>query len=407
MTKLLQINITANWGSHGKIAEGIGKLAISKGWDSYIAYGRWSNPSTSVLYHIGSMIDERIHGVFSRIFDNHGLMSKHATKNLIKFIEEIDPDIIHLHNIHGYYLNYPMLMNYLARSNKIVVWTLHDCWPYTGHCAHYMYVKCNKWQKHCHNCIQKNAYPCSLLYDHSSRNYSLKKKYFLLIPKLTIVPVSKWLENELQKSFLSSIPCHQIYNGINLDVFKPSFNINIRKQFEISESTKIILGIASNWYRKGLEDFIKLAGMVSSEYKIILVGINKNDKKLIPANIITITRTENIDELRNIYTQANVYFNPTQEDNFPTTNIESLACGTPVVTYNTGGSPEAIDSKTGFVIIDNNLLKVKECIEQICCSESSDNFSVACRERAIKLYNMSARFEEYFNLYERLLKKDK
>ena len=173
--KLLQINITANWGSHGKIAEGIGNVVMSHGWESHLAYGRWSNPSSSQLYHIGSMMDERIHGVASRLFDNHGLMSKGATLQFLRYVEQLNPDIIHLHNIHGYYLNYPELFSFLSQLNKPVVWTLHDCWSYTGHCAHYMYVHCDRWKTHCGHCPQKNAYPASILLDRSSRNFDMKK----------------------------------------------------------------------------------------------------------------------------------------------------------------------------------------------------------------------------------------
>ena len=189
--KLLQINITANWGSHGKIAEGIGNVVMSHGWESHVAYGRWANPSNSQLYHIGSMMDERIHGVGSRLFDNHGLMSKRATIRFLNYVKQLNPDIIHLHNIHGYYLNYPELFSFLSLANKPVVWTLHDCWSYTGHCAHYMYVQCDRWKTHCELCPQKRSYPASLLLDRSYRNYDMKKQAFLSVPNLTLVPVSK------------------------------------------------------------------------------------------------------------------------------------------------------------------------------------------------------------------------
>lgn len=404
MTKLLQVNITANWGSHGKIAEGIGQLAIHEGWESHIAYGRWMNPSESKLYHIGSMFDERIHGLASRILDNQGLMSKKVTKKFIDYVKKLSPDIIHLHNIHGYYLNYPLLMDFLVAYGKPVVWTLHDCWSFTGHCAHYMFAGCNKWQSHCHNCAQKKEYPSSLLLDNSFKNFDLKKKYFTSIQDLTLVPVSKWLEDDISKSFLKNIHCHQIYNGIDVNTFYPDKSLNIRKKYGLAESTKIILGVASNWYHKGLEDFGELATQIKGNYKIILVGVNEKDVKKIPNEIIKIKRTEDINEMRNLYSQADVFFNPTIEDNFPTTNIESLSCGTPVITYNTGGCKEAITEGTGFTINQKDLKEGIRKIEAI-CSYGKDFYKNVCRQRAINNFDKNIRFKEYLNLYKELLHK--
>lgn len=402
MPTLLQINITANWGSHGKIAEGIGKIAIANGWESYIAYGRWMNPSQSKLYHIGSDLDEAIHGISSRIFDNHGLMSHRATLKLIKFIDSIQPDIIHLHNIHGYYLNYPILCKYLAKRNKPVVWTLHDCWPYTGHCAHYMFAQCERWKKHCHSCPLKGNYPKSVLFDRSYQNYEDKQKAFLSIPNLTIVPVSKWLQTDLQASFLQNCNIEQIYNGIDTNIFHihPDTDI-IKKQLGIPTNNKVVLGVASNWYHKGLDDFIALNKALPQNYTIILVGLTQKEIKQLPTGIIGIERTENIDQLCKLYSLADVYFNPTWEDTFPTTNIEAMACGTPVITYNTGGSPEAVDEHTGYVITKGNINSVLLHIKTICQKENI--YTQKCRQRVLAHFNQNERFAEYFCLYRELL----
>lgn len=403
--KLLQINITANWGSHGKIAEGIGKIAIKNGWESFIAYGRWFNPSSSILYHIGSMMDEKIHGIMSRIFDMHGLMSKHATKELIKYIDKINPDIIHLHNIHGYYLNYPILFKYLAKINKPIVWTLHDCWPYTGHCAHYMYIGCEKWKSHCSNCPQIKTYPRSLFLDHSARNFDIKKKYFLLPTNITIVAVSKWLEKEVRCSFLNKFEIKQIYNGIDTSRFIPSTNIDSTyRKYSISKGKKIILGVASNWFRKGLNDFIELAKIISNDYVIILVGLNQKEIDSIPSNIIGIKRTENLQDLVGLYSAAVVFFNPTWEDNFPTTNLEAMACGTPVITYNTGGSPEAIELEEGFTIAKGDIKEAMNKIEEIALKEKN-YYKDRCRNRIINKFNKEDRFTDYYHLYCKLIKK--
>lgn len=403
MPKLLQINITANWGSHGKIAEGIGLVAMEHGWSSYIAYGRWFNDSKSELYHIGSMLDERMHGVVSRLFDAHGLASVGATKELIKYIRCISPDIIHLHNIHGYYLNYPILFDFLKKYGKPVVWTLHDCWPYTGHCAHYMYMKCDKWKTECHNCQQKSAYPKSMGFDRSRQNFLKKKEVFSGMKNLTIVPVSKWLEEELKNSFLSEYTCHQIYNGIDTNTFTVKLHDEeIRKKFDIPLNNKVVLGVASNWYRKGLEEFLKLRKTLNKDFTIVLVGVNDKELRTLPKNVIGIKRTEDVNDLVALYSTANVFFNPSWEDSFPTTNLEALACGTPVLTYNTGGSGEAIDKNTGYCIKKGDIEEAYRLILDI-CSNGKDRFTAKCRERALINFNRENRFKDYFKLYNVIL----
>lgn len=405
MTKLLQINITANWGSHGKIAEGIGNVALSRGWESYIAYGRWFNPSTSVLYHIGSMLDEKVHGLFSRIFDIHGLMSRHATRKLINYIKEINPDIIHLHNIHGYYLNYPILFKYLTDSKKPIVWTLHDCWAFTGHCAHYMYINCEKWKRHCAICPQKETYPKSIFFDNSYKNFELKKKYFLMPENLVLVPVSKWLENDVKQSFLRNHKIMQIYNGIDTNIFSPSKNSDsVYKNYNIPKEQKIILGVASNWFRKGFEDYLELANHIDDNFTIILVGLNQKEIETIPSNIIGLRRTNKLQDLIELYSAATVFFNPTWEDNFPTTILESLACGTPVVTYDTGGSSEAIIPETGFSIKKGDINSAWEKITEI-SSKGKKFYKDKCRKIVVENFNKEDRFNEYFNLYEKIIKK--
>lgn len=405
MKKLLQINITANWGSHGKIAEGIGQAAIKQGWQSYIAYGRWANPSASNLFHIGNRWDEIRHGVASRLFDNHGLMSQKATKPLLQFVRNISPDIVHLHNLHGYYLNYPLLFQYLRQHDIPVVWTLHDCWSFTGHCAHYEFIGCEKWKTHCAECPQKGAYPKSLLLDRSYRNFEQKKDTFLSLNRLTLVPVSQWLQRQLQQSFFKHTPTRLIYNGIDTDVFSKQTEVNwIKKKYGIPEHCAIVLGIASNWYRKGLPDFLQLASLLPSSIRIVLVGLNKQEQKLATrAGIVGISHTDNLHELASLYSVANVYFNPTWEDTFPTTNLEAMACGTPVVTYNTGGSPEVITAGTGIVIAKGDIQTAAIKIELI-CQQPANTFEGPSRQHIIRHYNKEERFSEYLNLYTNILK---
>lgn len=403
MPRLFQINITANWGSHGRIAEEIGQLAIQNGWESYIAYGRWANPSKSHLIKIGSMWDERWHGVQSRLLDNHGLASKRVTRKLIETIKMVNPDIIHLHNIHGYYLNYPILFDFLSRYNRPVVWTLHDCWTMTGHCSHFMISGCEKWKSGCYACRELKEYPSSWLRDNSSNNFRLKKYWFNLITDLTLVPVCNWLSGVVSDSFLKGNKMQRIYNGIDISVFKPKVNNavsdNRKKKFRI-------IAVASKWTdRKGLSDIVQIRKLLDEDFQITLVGLTLNQCKNLLSDIDGIVRTNSVRELAELYSSADVFINPTYEDNFPTTNIEALACGTPVITYRTGGSPEAIDENTGMVVEVGDINGLVDGIKKICQSDHKEDTRRLCRERAVKYFNKDDRYKEYLDLYQSLLKK--
>ena len=397
MPTLLQINVTASWGSTGKIAEDIGKLAIDAGWDSWIAYGRGNPTSQSNLIRIGNDWDMRIHGLQSRLFDNHGLASKKVTEDFIHRIKEIKPDVIHLHNIHGYYLNYQILFRYLKEYDVPIIWTLHDCWPFTGHCAYYDFAKCSRWQTECHDCPQLKSYPASVWRDRSTKNFLTKKDSFLGCRSLTFVPVSDWLNGELKKSFLSDYPAVTIHNGIDLSVFTPS-------ETTIKDSTqKVVLGVASVWdKRKGLEEFVKLRKLLPGNYHITLVGLSNDQISTLPDGITGIRRTENVRQLADLYSMADVFVNPTLEDNFPTTNLEALACGTPVITYRTGGSPEAIDDATGFIVDYQDVEALARQIVTVC--ETGAISANVCRKRAENFYNKKIVFQQYITLYNNCLK---
>lgn len=401
MPKLLQINVTANWGSTGKIAEDIGKVAMSNGWESYIAYGRDTNPiSTSKLIQIGNKWDMYYHGLQTRIFDKHGLASKRATRDFIERVKQIDPDIIHLHNIHSYYINYEILFDYLSKAGKPVIWTLHDCWPFTGHCAHFDAVGCNKWKTGCLNCKHKNTFPTAKILCNSANNYIRKRKAFTSVKNMTFIPVSDWLCNFLDKSFLNEYPKRTIHNGIDINVFSPA-NIKNDKKDKFS-----IIGVASVWSeRKGLNDFIELRKLLPNEYEITIIGLNKKQIDSLPNGIKGIARTNSLAELINFYSSADVYVNPTYEDNFPTTNIEALACGTPVITYRTGGSIEAIDSNTGYIVEQGDISDLVNKIIQVCNDSNKTKTREFCRERAVRLYNKNDRFKEYIELYDSVLLK--
>ena len=346
--KIFQINTVCGIGSTGRIAVDISHVLEKAGHESCIAYGRGGAPKDVESYRIDSAWEVYAHAFFSRLTDRPGLYSTAATKRLIQKIKEYNPDIIHLHNIHGYYLNYDVLFRFLSAYNKPVVWTLHDCWPFTGHCAYFDFVHCDKWKEGCYHCPQKSSYPASCFLDRSRKNYDLKKALFTKVEKLCIVTPSHWLAGLVKESFLGKYPVKVIHNGIDLHIFRPTSS-NFRRENGL-EGYKIILGVASPWTpRKGLSDFIKLSKMMDDHTRIVLVGLSDRQIKKLPPHIIGIKRTNNPQELAGLYTTADVFFNPTYEDNYPTTNLESLACGTPVVTYNTGGSPESV-GENGAVV---------------------------------------------------------
>lgn len=400
MHKIFQINSTYNWGSTGRIAEEIGQIIIKEGGKSYLAYGRYYNDGKSVPIRIGSSVDIYYHALQSRLFDKHGLGSKYATLKLVEQIKLIKPSIIHLHNIHGYYLNYPILFDFLSNNNTPVVWTLHDCWAFTGHCAHFDFINCTKWKSQCHNCKALKLYP-KTFFDFSSRNFLLKKQYLTKIPNMFLVPVSNWLNKLVSESFLSLYKTKVINNGINTDLFKPTNDKSIINKYKINERF-IILGLTNIWSKtKGLDDIIKLDSLINHDiFQIVLVGLSKKQIKQLPQSIVGIPRTDSIQDLVKLYSHAGVYINPTWEDNFPTTNLEALACGTPVITYNTGGSPEAIDEKTGYVIPRGNVNQLYRAIRKV---QEGNIKREDCRLRAEKLYNKEDRFNEYIDLYKSLL----
>ena len=404
MPILFQINVVANWGSTGRIAEEIGQVAIANGWKSYIAYGRGIPQSKSQLIRIGNDWEMYWHGLQSRLFDNHGLASQKATRKLIAEIQKIKPDIIHLHNMHGYYLNYELLFQYLAEADIPVVWTLHDCWTFTGHCAHFSYAKCFQWKDGCAHCTRKRTYPASYLLNKAARNYQAKRNAFTSIPRLTVVPVSDWLAGLVKNSFLKQASIHRIYNGINLDVFSPRTNVSdIKKRLGINQRYMLI-GVASIWtFSKGLADFMDLRRKLPLEdYLIILVGLNKKQKKNLPEGIMGIARTNSVEELAECYSAADIFINLTWEDTFPTTNLEALACGTPVITYRTGGSVEAVDEHTGMVVEQGDINAVSQSVRSI-TSNGKVYYSTACRHRAEQCFNKADRWKEYVELYQSLI----
>lgn len=366
--KIVQIN-TFPYKATGHIMMDIHEILTEQGYDSYVCWGRGRQANNDHEIVIADNIGVKFHGIYTRLLDKTGFASRRATKKLLRRLDEIKPDIIHLHNIHGYYLNIELLFNYIREHDINVVWTLHDCWSMTGHCAWFDMCGCEKWKTGCFNCEQLGTYPASKGFDNSKWNWNKKKALFTGL-NLTIVTPSQWLRDIVMKSYLKDYRCEVINNGIDLNIFKLAENSEIKKvqkKYDLDDR-KIVLGVASEWTpRKGLLDFIKLSEMMQ-DIQFVVVGLTERQIKEMPQNIKGIKRTENQRELVALYAIADVFFNPTYEDNFPTTNLEALACGTPVITYDTGGSPEEIRN-----IEKNNGVIVGEIIRKKSCRETDLN----------------------------------
>ena len=350
--KLVSINTVCN-GSTGKIMGSISREARNDGFEVFCIYGRRKGYIDIPCKKIGGPFSFLYHVFITTIFDAHGHGSYFKTKELVRELKKINPDIIHLHNIHGYYINYKILFYYLRNEYQgKIFWTLHDCLPMTGHCAYFDYIHCDRWKKGCHDCPNKKNYPISLVFDRSKKNYEEKKKLFA-DPRITIITPSIWLQNIVSKSFLKICNVKTINNGIDLEIFKPKKDETIYDKYNIPKDKKVILGVASIWEkRKGFDDFLSLADKISDEYVIVLVGLNDRQIKEVEnyRNIIPIKRTENQVDLATLYSLSYCLLNPTYEDNYPTVNIEALACHTRVVCYDTGGCVEQAKNKNVYLI---------------------------------------------------------
>lgn len=406
--KLLQINpVLRTSTSTGRIIREIGDAAMASGWESYIAYSAGRDGKmecTSRTVPVGDRMSVAFHGLATRLFDRHGLASVEATKKFIKEIERINPDVIHIHNIHGYFLNYEILFDWLSRCGKQVIWTVHDCWLFTGHCYHYMNAGCDKWKYGCGQCPQTREFPKSWLIDRSAKNWRDKKNAFCSIPsdKMTIVTVSDWLKGEMQQSFLKDFRYKVIHNGIDTEVFKPSDGTVVRKRYGIGDR-KMYMGAASIWSTaKGLDDFMSMASMLTPQEVIVLVGLDKNQMTRMPANIIGIPRTSDVHELAELYSAADAFLNLTYQDNYPTVNLESISCGTPVVTYRTGGSPESVIGQCGMVTDCGDVAQALAAARKIAATDRSvwrDN----CRAYGLANFRKADRYADYIKLYKELL----
>ena len=415
MPRVFHVSGAINYGAPGRIVEQIGLLAEKNGYECFVAHStRNENPSQLRHYAMTTRWQEVVHALGSKFLDLHGLLSTAQTRELVERIKDYQPDIIHLHNIHGYFCNFKVLFEYLDSVDTPVVWTLHDCWSFTGRCFHFVGVDCYKWKTGCYDCKAEPGYTVSKYYDRSRELYALKKRLFSSVKNLTLVPVSDWQAAFLKDSFLKDCNVHTIHNGVDIEKFRPMNGNRLRDKHRL-DGKFVILGVASPWNtRKGLDDFYRLRTMLSDEFAIVMVGLTPKQIEKLPDGIIGIARTESQQELAEYYSMADVFVNLTYLDTFPTTNLEALACGTPVVTYRTGGSPEAICDTacekvekagaeyypTGMVVEQGDVEGMIHCVREL---KSRPISAAVCRQRAVEHFDKDKCFEEYIKLYENLL----
>lgn len=407
-SRVLLINTVAGTGSVGRLVTGLYDALTNRGYECLIAFGRDEAPEGYNCYRIGTDFDVYFHGAMSRLNDKHGYYSKRATREFIEVIEDFNPDIIHIHNVHGYYLNLEIFFKYLKESGRRIIWTLHDCWTFTGHCSHFEYIGCNKWQTGCYKCEQLNEYPKSMGADNSIANFNLKRELFTGFDDLTIVTPSQWLKDRVAQSFMREYHSVVVPTGINLNQFMPieetvdenNLIFKLRNSLNI-RGKKMLLGVANPWReRKGLLQFETLAKTIDDNYVIVLLGLNDSQLNDLPESIVGLAHTDSVEELAALYSMADVYVNLTLEDTFPTTNIEALACGTPVVTFKAGGSAESIDDTCGIAVERNSIQGVVAAIEKI-MSQRGIAYTVDDCLRRARIYDRNYRFLEYIQeVYE-------
>ena len=397
--KIVEIN-SVPYGSTGTIANGIAKVANNYGNDTYFCFS-WTKYRKKITKEnemmIGGFFSKLIHIILARFTGLECMFSFFSTQRFIKKLKQINPDVIHIHNLHCWYINVPLLFKYLKKSRVKVVWTLHDCWSITGHCPHFEIEQCFKWKKQCKKCKRYKEYP-NCIFDNSKMMYKIKKKNFTSLDSATIITPSNWLANYIKQSYLNKYNVCVINNGIDLNIFK-KVQSDFKKIHKI-ENKFMLLGVAYEWnYKKGIDIIIRLAKDLSDDYAIVLVGTDDKVDKDLPKNIISIHRTNCKEDLVKIYSAADLFINPTREDTFPTVNIESLACGTPVITFKTGGSPEMLNNKCGVVIEKNNYYSFKNNIENI---KSNNPFNQNNCIKQSKKYDMNDKFKEYVDLFNNL-----
>ncbi len=402
--RVFQLNTFCGVKSTGRIVASIAELLERQGDLCRIGFGaeETSPGAQRFAYRVGTPLERKIHGAIRKFLDMEGYGSRLATRRLIREIKRFRPDVIHLHNLHGCYLNLGMLFRYFKKSETPLVWTLHDCWPFTGHCAYFEFVGCEKWEARCHACPQLRSYPTCLWWDGSRRNFRHKRRLFTGLPNLTLVPPCHWLEGLLGRSFLKEYPVRVIENGVDRSVFHPAGpeECQALAQRHDLAGKQVILAVAAEWdERKGLRYLLQAASLLGEEFRVVVLGLSPQQIATLPEGVLGLAATGSARELAAWYSLARCLANPTMEDNMPLVNLEALACGTPVAVFATGGCPEAVDETCGRVVPQGNAEALAQAIREL--ASSKEAMAGACLARAAR-FDSEGAYQKYLALYKEL-----
>ena len=394
--RVLQINSVYGKGSTGRIVKDCEELFADYGIETFVLTGEGKFDADNV-YVTNTPFTQKLSILMTRLFGRHGFYNKLATKRALKFIDEVSPDVVNLHNIHGHYINIDILFRYLRRKGIPVVWTLHDCWAFTGHCPHFDYAGCEGWKNGCGKCPLRRGYPDSWFFDRSKRNLKDKRRIFTSLERMHIVTPSNWLTNLAKQSFLGKYPVTTIHNGVDTDAFKPRES-DIREKLGLKDKF-IYLGIVSSFSStKGGRYFLELSELLREDEHIVLLSLEDRNTE-IPRNITVLPRTNSVEELSEVYSMADVFINPTLQDTFSMINVEALACGVPVVTFKTGGCAESLTEECGALVPQGDTKGLYESAQEIRQGKIKKE---ACRQRGLE-FDRKVRFNEYINIYKELL----
>lgn len=400
---ILQINETCGTGSIGRTTSELAFALRERGIGSYVAYstGQSTFPDS---YHIGTAIDKKVHAVLSRIFGLQGYYSIVSTYKLLHYMDKVKPDVVHLRNLHGNYINLKVLFRYLLKKDIAVIITLHDCWFYTGKCTYYVPANCKKWQKNCGNCpllFIDNVNP-TLFFDRTSKCLEDKKRYLCSIRRLSVVGVSKWVAKEAEKSFLSDRNPISIYNWIDQSAFFPRDITRKKDQMHLDDKFVILMVTTGISPAKGLNVLLELTKLMDDTFQIIVVGKNK-DNYVLPSNILHINHTNDANELAEYYSLADVCVNTTKFETFGKVTAEALCCGTPVIVYNNTASPELVGERCGYVVNEEDgIIVIKKAIETI-KKNGKAYYSSYCVQFSLSNFDIKQGVSSYVNLYEKLM----
>lgn len=398
--RVLQVNAIYGSKSTGTIVKEIQSCCEAHGIECYVAYSIADRPKNKVPrgYRIGNVLTAKWHALMSRVFGKQAYFNRFTTWLLLQWIKKINPDIVHLHNLHSNYIHLNMLLHYLAKHDIATVITLHDCWFFTGGCTHYTSIGCHRWQSGCGHCPIWKTIP-SWFADTTASVLKNRKKYLCTIPRLEIVGASEWIANEVKKTVLKSKDICFIHNGFDLSVFKPTLT-SLRKQLGL-EDKFVILGPASKWLlpinKPTLEYFIS---HLKNDMVLVLFGSSSPSEGL-PKSVIQIGYTNNRQKMAEMYSMADVFVNCSREDTLSSLNLECQACGTPVVTYDATGSKETVDGICGFAVSTGNVESLWKEVVKI-KRNGKESFSGQCLKWVSSNFSKEDNYERYIDLYKRM-----